>query len=69
MGEALARVRLRVDPHTWEAFHLTATEGLAGDAVAARLGMRLTAVFKAKSRVLQFLRDEVARLEHGVVPA
>jgi hypothetical protein len=31
--------------------------------------MRLTAVFKAKSRVLQFLRDEVARLEHGVVPA
>jgi RNA polymerase sigma-70 factor (ECF subfamily) len=69
MGEALVRVRLRVDPQTWEAFRLTATEGLTGDAAAARLGMRLTAVFQAKSRVLQFLRDEVARLEHGVVPA
>jgi RNA polymerase sigma-70 factor (ECF subfamily) len=69
MGEALVRVRLRVDPQTWEAFRLTATEGFSGDAAAAQLGMRLTAVFKAKSRVLQFLRDEVARLEQGVVPA
>jgi RNA polymerase sigma factor (sigma-70 family) len=65
MGEALARVRLRVEPQTWEAFRLTATEGLSGDAAAARLGMRLTAVFKAKSRVLRLLRDEVARLERG----
>ena len=32
MGEALARVRLRVKPQTWEAFRLTATEGLSGDA-------------------------------------
>ena len=69
MSEALVRVRLRVDPQTWEAFRLTATEGLSGEAAAAQLGMRLTAVFKAKSRVLRFLRDEVARLEHGVVPA
>jgi RNA polymerase sigma-70 factor (ECF subfamily) len=68
MGEALARVRLRVEPQTWEAFRLTATEGLPGDAAAAQLGMRLTAVFKAKSRVLQLLRDEVARLEQGGIP-
>jgi RNA polymerase sigma-70 factor (ECF subfamily) len=69
MGEALARVRLRVEPQTWEAFRLTATEGLSGEAAAAQLGMRLTAVFKAKSRVLQLLRDEVARLEQGDSPA
>jgi RNA polymerase sigma factor (sigma-70 family) len=68
MGEALDRVRLRVEPQTWEAFRLTATEGLSGDAAAARLGMRLTAVFKAKSRVLQLLRDEVARLERRGIP-
>ena len=43
--EALDRVRLRVEPQTWEAFRLTATEGLSGDAAAARLGMRLTAVY------------------------
>jgi RNA polymerase sigma-70 factor (ECF subfamily) len=69
MGEALARVRLRVEPQTWEAFRLTATEGLPGDAAAAQLGMRLTAVFKAKSRVLQLVREEVARLEQGGIPA
>jgi DNA-directed RNA polymerase specialized sigma24 family protein len=63
MGEALARVRLRVEPKTWEVFRLTVTEGMSGDAVAARLGMRTTAVFKAKSRVLQLVRDEVAQLE------
>ena len=68
MGEALDRVRLRVEPQTWEAFRLTATEGLSGDAAAVRLGMRLTAVFKAKSRVLRLLRDEVARLERGGIP-
>ena len=39
MGEVLARVRLRVEPQTWEAFRLTATEGLPGDAAAARLGI------------------------------
>jgi RNA polymerase sigma-70 factor (ECF subfamily) len=69
MGEALARVRLRVEPQTWDAFRLTATEGLSGEAAAAQLEMRLTAVFKAKSRVLQLLRDEVARLEQGDSPA
>jgi RNA polymerase sigma-70 factor (ECF subfamily) len=63
MAEALARVRLRVEPQTWEAFRLTATEGLSGEAASAQLGMRLTTVFKAKSRVLQLLRDEVERLE------
>jgi RNA polymerase sigma-70 factor (ECF subfamily) len=63
MGEAVAQVRLRVEPQTWQAFWLTATEGVSGEAAAAQLGMRLTAVFKAKSRVMQLLRDEVARLE------
>ena len=30
---------------------------------AARLGIKVAAVFKAKSRVQQMLQDEVARLE------
>jgi RNA polymerase sigma-70 factor (ECF subfamily) len=42
---------------------LTALEGLSADAVAQRLAMRLTAVFKAKSRIQQMLREEIARLE------
>jgi len=62
LEEARHRVRQRVDPHTWEAFVLTAHEQLAGADVAARLGMTVANVFKAKSRVLKFLQEEVARL-------
>jgi RNA polymerase sigma-70 factor (ECF subfamily) len=65
MAEAQARVRLRVEPQTWEAFQLASAEGISGADTAARLGMPLTAVFKARSRVLKLLRDEVARLEQG----
>jgi RNA polymerase sigma-70 factor (ECF subfamily) len=60
---ASAHVRLQVAPRTWEAFHLTAVEGLTGAAVAARLSMKVAHVFVAKSEVLKRLEDEVRRLE------
>jgi DNA-directed RNA polymerase specialized sigma24 family protein len=63
VAAASARARARVEPRTWEAFRLTAHEGLSGDEVAARLGMTTENVFKAKSRVLGFLREEIKRLE------
>ena len=63
LDEATARVRLRVEPHTWEAFRLAAVEGMPGVAVADRLGMKVAAVFKAKSKVQRMLREEIARLE------
>jgi RNA polymerase sigma-70 factor (ECF subfamily) len=63
MEEAIARVRLRVEPHNWEAFRLTAWEGKSAEDAAQLLGIRVTAVFKAKSRILQMLREEIARLE------
>jgi RNA polymerase sigma-70 factor (ECF subfamily) len=63
LAEARDRVRQRVDPQTWEAFALTAVEGLSGAEAAGRLGVKVAAVFKAKSRVQQMLRDEIARLE------
>ena len=49
LDEALARVRLRVQPHTWQAFHLLAVEGRSGAEAAARLGMKVAAVFVARS--------------------
>ena len=52
-----------MEPQTWEAFRLTAYEGLSGEDVAARIGMSRATVFKAKSRVLEFLRDEIRRLD------
>jgi RNA polymerase sigma-70 factor (ECF subfamily) len=60
---ASERVRARVGPRVWEAFRLTAVEGRSGAEAAAELGLRVGAVFQAKSRVQQMLREEVERLE------
>lgn len=60
---ATARVRLRVEPATWEAFRLTAVEGLSAADAAARTGLKVATVFVAKGRVLKMLADEVAALE------
>jgi len=63
--EAVRRVRLRVEPRTWEAFRLTVEEGQSGAAASARIGMRVSQVYVAKRRVQQMLRDEVRGLEQG----
>jgi RNA polymerase sigma-70 factor (ECF subfamily) len=63
LDEAIARVRARVEPQTWEAFRLTAVEGLTGAAAAERLGMAMFAVLQAKNRVQKRLSAEVAHLE------
>jgi RNA polymerase sigma factor (sigma-70 family) len=63
--EAQALVQQRVEPHTWEAFRLTALEGVSGADAAARLGLTVAGVYKAKSRVQQMLQEEVARLEQA----
>jgi RNA polymerase sigma-70 factor (ECF subfamily) len=60
---ASERVRERVEPHTWEAFRLTALEGLSGAAAAERLGLKLATIFKAKSKVLKMLKEELATFE------
>jgi RNA polymerase sigma-70 factor (ECF subfamily) len=65
LEEATARVRLRVEPRTWEAFRLTAIEGLSGAEAAGRIGMEVATVFKAKSKIQKMLREEITRLEGG----
>ena len=59
----MARVRLRVAPQTWEAFRLTALEGLSGAEAAQRIPMQVAQVFVAKRRVQKMLSSEVAKLE------
>ena len=61
--EASARVRLRVQGHTWEAFRLTAVEGKSGAEAAALLGIRVATVYVARSKVQKLLQDEVRKLE------
>ncbi len=63
LGEAFACARARVEPNTWKAFQLLTRDGLSGDEVARQLGMNVASVFKAKSRVLEHLREELKRLE------
>ena len=61
--EAMARVRLRVAPQTWEAFRLTALEGMSGSDAAGRIPMQVAQVFVAKRRVQKMLAAEIAELE------
>jgi RNA polymerase sigma factor (sigma-70 family) len=63
LEEAMSRIRLRVAPQTWEAFRLTALEGLSGAEAAQRIPMQVAQVFVAKRRVQKMLSAEVAKLE------
>jgi RNA polymerase sigma-70 factor (ECF subfamily) len=64
LEEAMERVRQRAQPHTWEAFRLTALEGMSGAAVGQKLNMKVATVFKARSKVQQMLQEELAKLEN-----
>jgi RNA polymerase sigma-70 factor (ECF subfamily) len=59
---ALELVRGEFEERTWQAFWLSAVEGLDSPAVAAKLGMSAVAVRIAKSRVLARLRAEAGDL-------
>jgi RNA polymerase sigma-70 factor (ECF subfamily) len=65
LEKAQEQVRQRVETHTWEAFRLTTAEGLSGADAAARLGMKVSTLFKAKSKVQKMLHEEIARLEQA----
>lgn len=62
---AQVRTRLRVAPHTWEAFRLVAVEGLPVTEVAAMVHMQVAMVYVAKSKVQKMLREEIRKLEVG----
>jgi RNA polymerase sigma-70 factor (ECF subfamily) len=63
LEEAMARVRARVAPRTWRAFELMAFDGKSGAEAAQVLGMKVAAVFIAKSRVQRHLQEELHQLE------
>jgi RNA polymerase sigma-70 factor (ECF subfamily) len=60
---AMQRVRPEFQEATWQAFWLTAVEGLEARAAGAQLGLSPGAVYVAKSRVLARLRKEVQTLQ------
>jgi RNA polymerase sigma-70 factor (ECF subfamily) len=62
---SMAIVKRRVEPKTWEAFHLTAMELLPAGEVANRLGMQVDAVYAARCRVQRWINEEYKRLDRG----
>ena len=63
---AKLRVRLRVAPHTWEAFRLVAIEGLPVAEVAAVVHMQVAMVYVARSKVQKMLQEEIEKLERDL---
>ena len=61
---AMHRVKKRTKPANWDAFHLTAVEGLSGADAAKRLGIPVAHVFVAKHRVQKMLQEEVRSLKN-----
>lgn len=59
---AEAHVRMRVQPHTWEAYRLTAIENIPAPEAAQSLGLAVADVYVAKSRIIKMLRNEVRAL-------
>ena len=60
---AKVQVRLRVAPHTWNAFQLVALEGMPATEVAAKVQMQVAMVYVAKSKVQKMLQEEIQKLE------
>jgi RNA polymerase sigma-70 factor (ECF subfamily) len=58
LAVAMTVVRLRVEPQTWEAFQLTAIEGVSGADAAQRLRLSVASVYQAKSRIQKLLKKK-----------
>jgi RNA polymerase sigma factor (sigma-70 family) len=62
---AMLQVAQRVEPQTWQAFTLTAIDGLSGVEAAARIGIPVAMVYVGRSRVQKMLKEELRLLEAG----
>ncbi len=63
LAEAISRIQRRVERQTWEAFELTAMQGIAAAEAASRLEISIASVYKSKSRMVKLLREELALLD------
>jgi|694.fasta_scaffold02937_2 RNA polymerase sigma-70 factor (ECF subfamily) len=65
---AMAEVKTRVRPHTWQAFELLALEHRSGAEVAATLGIEINTAYVARRKVQRMIREIVDRLEGPLTP-
>jgi RNA polymerase sigma-70 factor, ECF subfamily len=63
LQRAIAQIKPRIEPQTWQAFWHTVVLGQTTAKVAESLGMTRPAVRKAKSRTLRRLRQQLGDLD------
>jgi RNA polymerase sigma factor (sigma-70 family) len=63
LRQAMDTVREAVEPHTWEAFRLTAIQQFSAAEVGPHVGMPVMHVYVARQRVQRMLQREVERLQ------
>ena len=63
----LARIRARVKPRTYQLFDFYVNKDWPAEKVAERFGVNTAAVHLAKCRILDMLKQEVARLEKETI--
>jgi RNA polymerase sigma-70 factor (ECF subfamily) len=63
LATALVRAKERVADATWQAFKLAALDGIAPQAVADQLGIRVSQVYLAKHRVQKLVQEEIRAIE------
>jgi len=63
LNAAEQQVRARVQPHTWQAYQMTAVDQQPPVDVSAQLGITVAEVYVAKSRVIKMLRREIGKLD------
>lgn len=62
LADAEAHVKRRVEPRTWVAYTRSKTGEVRAREIAAETGMSVAAVYKAKSKVIRMIREEISRL-------
>jgi RNA polymerase sigma-70 factor (ECF subfamily) len=62
-ARAMERIKDEFQPATWQAFQLTAIDGVTPGQAAARVKLSVGAVYVAKSRVIARLREEIEALQ------
>ena len=62
LQQARQIVKAKVQPKTWEAFHMTAELQQSASDAARQLGVPLGDIYVAKSRVIKLLRQTIASL-------
>lgn len=66
MGEALGRVRGKIDARTFRSFEMYVLEERPVGEVATALGLTPNAVYQQKNRVMRLLREHVAVLRREI---